>query len=171
MTPSSEAGVLGHLDGLLREAPAGQSGALWRLVQEGRQLDANVIRLLPEARVAEHVEPDVDVLLHVLGGSGRLETDSGCQELVPGCTAWLPHGARRSLRAGADGLLYLTVHRRRSGLAIRSAAVEPAAVEPEGGESACLLNLVCVECGHLAPQAGARFCGQCGEQLPTAAQD
>jgi quercetin dioxygenase-like cupin family protein len=161
--------VLSHLDGLLREAPAGQSGALWRLAQEGRQLDANVIRLLPDAQVTEHVEPDVDVLLHVLGGSGQLETDSGRQELVPGCTAWLPHGARRSLRAGADGLLYLTVHRRRSGLTIRSASAQRE-VEPEGGESACLLNRVCVECGRLASEAGARFCGQCGERLPTDAQ-
>ncbi|MGW2250000.1 cupin domain-containing protein [Kitasatospora sp. NPDC001660] len=124
MTSDPGPGVLIHLDALLDRAPADRSGALWRLAEEGRQLDANVIRLLPNAEVPEHVEPDLDVLVQVLGGSGYLETHNGRQALSPGCTAWLPHGARRAVRAGADGLVYLTVHRRRPGLSIRSAPVE-----------------------------------------------
>ncbi|MQS16794.1 hypothetical protein F7Q99_32550 [Streptomyces kaniharaensis] len=164
MTPTSGPGVLARLETLVREAPADRSGALWRLAEAGRQLDANVIRLLPNAAVAEHVEPDLDVLIHVLGGSGRLETDSIPQDLAPGCTAWLPHGAQRSLSAGPTGLLYLTVHRRRPGLAIRSAPVGPA-----GSEAAAPPGQVCARCGRLAGEADARFCSQCGERLPTAA--
>lgn len=124
MTSDPRPGVLTRLDGLLDRAPADRSGALWRLAEEGRQLDANVIRLLPHAEVAAHVEPDLDVLVQVLEGSGHLETAGGRQELAPGCTAWLPHGARRAVSAGADGLVYLTVHRRRPGLSIRPAQAD-----------------------------------------------
>ncbi|MFG3224601.1 cupin domain-containing protein [Kitasatospora sp. NPDC048194] len=120
MAPNPGPGVLTHLETLLRETPPDRSGALWRLAEEGRQLDANIVRLAPHAEVAEHVEPDLDVLVQVLGGSGRLETDGGRQPLAPGATAWLPHGDRRALAAGPEGLLYLTVHRRRPGLSIRS---------------------------------------------------
>ncbi|MEV7602122.1 hypothetical protein AB0O91_32615 [Kitasatospora sp. NPDC089797] len=121
MTPDPAPGVLSRLDDLLRQTPDDRGGALWRLQEEGRQLDANVVRLPAGAEVPAHVEPDLDVLLQVLGGSGRLDTDGGRQELSAGCTAWLPHGARRALAAGGDGLVYLTVHRRRPGLAVRPA--------------------------------------------------
>ncbi|MFF2080070.1 cupin domain-containing protein [Kitasatospora sp. NPDC058162] len=123
MTPHPGPGVLTHLDSLLHLTPADRSGALWRLQEEGRQLDANIVRLPANAEVAAHVEPDLDVLVQVLGGSGHLETDNGRQALSPGCTAWLPHGARRAVSAGEDGLVYLTVHRRRPGLSVRSAPV------------------------------------------------
>ncbi|MGW2371112.1 MULTISPECIES: cupin domain-containing protein [Kitasatospora] len=120
MTPDPGPGVLTHLESLLQQAPADRGGALWRLREEGRQLDANIVRLPANAEVTGHVEPDLDVLVQVLDGSGELETASGRQALTPGCTAWLPHGARRAVSAGPDGLVYLTVHRRRPGLSIRS---------------------------------------------------
>lgn len=113
--------MLTHLDSLLHLARADRTGALWRLQEEGRQLDADIVRLPANAEVAAHVEPDLDVLVQVLGGSGHLETDNGRQALSPGCTAWLPHGARRRVSAGEDGLVYLTVHRRRPGLGVHSA--------------------------------------------------
>ncbi|WP_371793312.1 hypothetical protein OG285_34695 [Streptomyces sp. NBC_01471] len=146
---------------LFRDAADGDRGALWRLAEPGRQLDSNVIRLAPEAGVAGHVEPDLDVLVCVVGGSGWLETAGGSQQLAPGAVVWLPHGVRRSLAAGPDGLCYLTVHRRRPGLTIASAPAEHG-----GGEAACLLQLVCPGCGHLAQESGARFCSRCGEELP-----
>ncbi|MFJ8471036.1 cupin domain-containing protein [Kitasatospora sp. NPDC094011] len=123
MTPDPGPGVLTRLDSLLRQTPADRGGALWRLQEDGRQLDANIIRLPADAEVAAHVEPDLDVLLQVLDGSGRLETDGTGQPLSPGCTAWLPRGARRALAAGGDGLVYLTVHRRRPGLTVRPGPV------------------------------------------------
>ncbi|MES4906557.1 MULTISPECIES: AraC family ligand binding domain-containing protein [unclassified Streptomyces] len=164
----SVAGVQGRVSDLMREVTADRGGALWRLAAEGRQLDSNVIRLPADGRVDFHVEQDLDVLLYVTGGSGWLEVADARQELEPGCVTWLPHGTRRALSAGADGLVYLTVHRRRPGLTIRSAA-RPAArpAAPEGGEPACLLNRVCTECGRLAQESDARYCARCGTRLPS----
>ncbi|MFF2653147.1 cupin domain-containing protein [Streptomyces sp. NPDC058045] len=97
----------------------GSGGALWRLAEPGRQLDANVVHLPPGRQVEPHAEPDLDVLFLVVAGTGALDADSGTEELAEGALLWLPHGSRRALRAGPDGLSYLTVHRRRPGLTIK----------------------------------------------------
>ncbi|MEU5205224.1 AraC family ligand binding domain-containing protein [Streptomyces pseudogriseolus] len=98
-----------------------RAGALWRLAESGRQLDANVVRLPPGHRVDTHREPDLDVLLLVLAGHGTLTAPDGEHPLPTGTLTWLPHGSTRSLAAGPDGLTYLTVHRRRPGMTIRTA--------------------------------------------------
>ncbi|MFI0897487.1 cupin domain-containing protein [Streptomyces sp. NPDC020983] len=122
MAPPSGAGderarVVG--DAAAAAAAAGDpGGVLWKLSEPGRQLDANVVRLGPGARVAPHVEPDLDVLVLVLGGSGELAGGEAPQALGEGSLAWLPHGSHRSLSAGSEGLTYLTVHRRRPGMTI-----------------------------------------------------
>ncbi|GAA2803759.1 hypothetical protein RMN57_00315 [Kitasatospora sp. CM 4170] len=107
------------LDDLLREAAADAAGALWRLTGDDRQLDANVVRLRPDATVAEHVEPDLDVLVVGLSGEGALRCAGTLHDLRPGVLRLLPRGAARGVSAGPDGVVYLTVHRRRPGLAIR----------------------------------------------------
>lgn len=160
MTPIPAPSVLARMADLLHDVPVDQGAALWRLAPERRQLDANVVRLAPGTQVTSHLEPDLDVLLYVTGGSGRLEAEEGQHALEPGCVVWLPHGTCRALSAGSDGLTYLTVHRRQ-GLAIRRAA------EPEGGEMACLLHRVCPECGRLAPERDAQYCSRCGTHLPS----
>ncbi|MFD1663090.1 cupin domain-containing protein [Streptomyces caeni] len=100
--------------------PAGNpAGALWKLAEDGRQLDANLIHLPPGQRVGSHAEPDLDVLLLVVAGDGVLDTAQGRQRLAEGALFWLPHGSSRSLSAGEGGLSYLTVHRRRPGMQIR----------------------------------------------------
>ncbi|MFJ3139485.1 AraC family ligand binding domain-containing protein [Streptomyces sp. NPDC086843] len=96
------------------------AGALWRLAESGRQLDANVVRLPPGHRVDTHRESDLDVLLLVLSGHGTLTAPDGEHPLPAGTLTWLPHGSTRSLAAGDDGLTYLTVHRRRPGMTIRT---------------------------------------------------
>ncbi|RST16429.1 cupin domain-containing protein [Streptomyces sp. WAC05374] len=161
MTGNGEAAEVARAGELFHDVPAGRGGALWRLAADGRQLDANLIRVTPDTRVPAHVEPDLDVFLYVVDGEGRLDTGSGEQPLAAGSVVWLPRGARRGVVAGPGGLTYLTVHRRRPGLTIRSAAA------PEGGEAACLLHRVCPECGRLAPDGSdVRFCGRCGTRLP-----
>lgn len=97
-----------------------EAGALWRLAEPGRQLDSNVIRLPAGQRVDTHAEPDLDVLLLVLSGSGEITTVEGTTELTPGTLLWLPRTSSRSLEAGSGGLHYLTVHRRRPGMQIRN---------------------------------------------------
>jgi hypothetical protein len=113
-------------------APA---GALWKLAESGRQLDANLVHLPAHERVETHTEPDLDVMLLVVAGSGELRSPNGAgaaeraggateafgaaHALVEGTLMWLPHGSTRSIGAGAQGLSYLTVHRRRPGMQIR----------------------------------------------------
>ena len=96
------------------------AGAVWKLAERGRQLDANLIHLPPRQHVDTHTEPDLDVLLLVLAGDGTLGATDGTLHLTGGILAWLPRGSTRSLTAGKDGLSYLTVHQRRPGMQIRS---------------------------------------------------
>ncbi|MGW2813302.1 cupin domain-containing protein [Streptomyces sp. NPDC001415] len=134
-------------------------GALWRLAESGRGLDANLLRLPPRRTISEHTDLQLDVLLIVLEGGGELRTEAGTQELRPVCALWLPKGSRRSLAAGVDGMGYLSVHARRPGLAITRPQGDA------GGEAACLLGRVCPECGRLATERAARFCWNCGTAL------
>ncbi|WP_406409973.1 hypothetical protein OG923_15055 [Streptomyces halstedii] len=157
--------ILALLDDLLAGAAPGERGALWHLAEQGRELDANVVRLPPHAAVGEHQEDTLDVLLVVLAGGGTLRTGDGdVLGLVPTTVTWLPRTSRRALEAGPEGLAYFTVHRRRPGLTIRSAAEAP--VRSEGGEAPCMLDLVCPECGRLSADRAPRFCSACGEPFP-----
>ncbi|MFF5705083.1 hypothetical protein ACFY7H_21630 [Streptomyces sp. NPDC012794] len=157
-------GILTDLDEVIAGAPADATGALWRLTGTGRGLDSNLIRLRPGAAIAEHAEPALDVLLVVVEGGGRIDTEDGPHPLRPHTACWLARGARRSLTAGPQGLTYLTVHTRRPGLGIGTAGRPVDAAE--GGETACLLHRVCPDCGRLATDSGARYCSRCGTGLP-----
>lgn len=97
-------------------------GAVWKLEPAQRQLDANVIQLAPDGRIEAHTGPDLDVLVHVQAGSGRLGTAAGDIELVEGALVWLPRRSYRAITAGADGLRYLSVHPRRPALTVGVAA-------------------------------------------------
>ncbi|HEX5565888.1 MAG TPA: hypothetical protein VFY14_02925 [Streptomyces sp.] len=164
-----------------RAAPE-RGGALWRLAERDRQLDANMVRLPPGAVVGEHVENDLDVLLVVVGGGGEIVDGAGRrQTLAPQAVVWLPRSSRRGLRAGPEGLVYLTVHRRRPGMGIKGPASARDAVglpggsatsagEQEGGEAPCLMDRICPACGRVAEESGGvlpRNCERCGEPLST----
>lgn len=96
------------------------SGARWTLAEPGRQLDANFVHLPAGRHVGTHLEPDLDVVLVVVAGGGIVGTPDGEQVIADGNVVWLPRGSSRNLTAGDSGLSYLTVHRRRQGLQIRS---------------------------------------------------
>ena len=101
------------------------TGAVWKLEVAERDLDSNVIALAPEGSIAAHTGPDLDVLVHVLAGSGQLTTELETLELVAGALVWLPRGSRRAFTAGSDGLRYLTVHRRRQALVLEAPEGRP----------------------------------------------
>ncbi|MGX1631641.1 hypothetical protein ACWIGL_27130 [Streptomyces albidoflavus] len=162
-------GARPHLLALLRErlAAAGdeERGALWRLAEDGRELDANLVRLAPGAVVGEHRESVLDVLLVVVAGSGRVEPEG--LALEESAVLWLPRGSHRSFTAGPHGLAYLTVHRRRPGLTVGSAppgTVRPA--EPAGGEPPCFMDRVCPGCGRVPEDPAPVYCSRCGEEYP-----
>ncbi|MBP0456319.1 hypothetical protein [Streptomyces montanisoli] len=102
----------------LTAQPQAPAGALWKLAEPGRQLDANVIHLAENQHIETHAEPDLDVLLLVIAGHGTLHAPDGTVRLAAGALCWLPHGSSRSVTAGAEGLDYMTVHRRRPGMRI-----------------------------------------------------
>lgn len=101
------------------------------------------------------------MLLVVLEGAGRVRVGGGDIVLSPSTVVWLPRTSRRALSAGPDGLTYLTVHRRRPGL-----AVKPPGGAYEGGEGPCMLDRVCPECGRLSEDPAPVFCSRCGERFP-----
>ncbi|WP_443065401.1 hypothetical protein [Streptomyces sp. NBC_00536] len=159
--------VLADLDAVAAAAGPEAAGVLWRLAENPRGLDANLVRLRPGAVIAEHTDTVLDVLLIVLEGGGFLDAPEGRTALAPRTALWLPRHARRSLRAGPAGMLHVTVHVRRPGLAIAPVpAVAGTGAAQEGGEAACLLDRVCPDCGRLAGERDARYCSRCGERLP-----
>lgn len=102
-----------------RQLPAEPArGAVWSITGAERDLDSNLIRLPPGEGIDLHVGAEVDVLIHVVGGTGALLLPEGEHPLQAGDVALLPRRTRRGFRAGAEGLEYLTVHRRRQALQI-----------------------------------------------------
>ncbi|WP_329111860.1 hypothetical protein [Streptomyces sp. NBC_01353] len=110
------------------------TGAVWRLAEPGRQVDANVVRIPPERSVDPHTEQDLDVLLLVVARDGTMVTSEGTCPLSEGSLAWLPHGSTRGLVAGKRGMAYLTIHRRCPGMRIQpaSGSRDPAALTMVG---------------------------------------
>ena len=101
------------------DAPeAAGAGVAWKLQMRERDLDSNVITLAPGAAIGAHHGPDLDVLIHVLSGSGQLVTELNAIEVRPGSLLWLPRRSLREFTAGPDGLTYLTVHQRRQALTL-----------------------------------------------------
>ncbi|MGW3946146.1 cupin domain-containing protein [Micrococcus endophyticus] len=99
--------------------PAGAApGAAWRLEQEPRDLDANVVRLPPGGRNEPFDGPALDILVHVVAGSGLLHTADQDVPIRAGQVLLLPRQSRRGFTAGPEGLAWLTVHRRKPGLGI-----------------------------------------------------
>ncbi len=97
----------------------GSGGAVWSL-PHGGDLDANLVRLAPNAAIGEHVNSEVDVLVYVQSGTGVISVNGSDRQVAPDHLALIPRMAGRSVTAGPDGITYLSVHRRRGPLRIRS---------------------------------------------------
>lgn len=103
---------------VVEQGSSDAAGVVWKLGVRDRDLDSNVIHLPAQSSIGAHAGPDLDVLIHVLGGGGWLGTERGTVELAAGMLVWLPCRSRREFTAGGDGLRYLTVHQRRRELAL-----------------------------------------------------
>ncbi|MFV0526456.1 MAG: cupin domain-containing protein [Acidimicrobiales bacterium] len=122
------------IDDLGRFDPVDGSGARWSL-PHGGDLDANLVTLAPYDRIGGHVNAEVDVLLYVTSGHGELLVEGTVHPLGPATVALVPRGAGRQVNAGPDGLVYLSVHRRRAPLAIGRPSGGPGPAG-DGGEEA-----------------------------------
>lgn len=106
-------------------------GPLWGTASD--ELNATLLAWPPGEGVDEHVNDERDVLLVVLSGSGTLTVDGEPMELAAPCACVIPKGSRRAIRAGGDGIRYLTAHLRKAGLQLsRFAAPERRAVAEPG---------------------------------------
>jgi uncharacterized cupin superfamily protein len=92
------------------------TGPLWGMARG--DLNATLLAWPPGHEVAEHTTGELDVLLIVLEGSGVAKVDEHEHALVPGSALLVEKGSSRAIRAGADGLRYLSVHRRRGPLQV-----------------------------------------------------
>jgi mannose-6-phosphate isomerase-like protein (cupin superfamily) len=95
------------------------NGPIWGT--ESADLNATLLYWRSGEGPPEHVNDERDVLVVVLAGSARLNTDEGERELAVGETTIIEKGRRRTISAGRDGVRYLSVHRRRPPLQIARA--------------------------------------------------
>ena len=91
-------------------------GPLWGMASA--DLNATLLAWPADHVLAEHVNAELDVLLVVVAGDATVTIDGAPHELRAPAALLVPRGARRAIRAGADGTRYLSVHRRRGPLQI-----------------------------------------------------
>jgi len=92
------------------------SGPLWGMASA--DLNATLLAWAAGHEIAEHVNAELDVLLVVVAGTVTVTIDDAPHELLAPAALLIARGARRAIRAGADGARYLSVHRRRGPLQI-----------------------------------------------------
>jgi quercetin dioxygenase-like cupin family protein len=79
-------------------------------------LNVNMLAFGGEDGIAEHTNSEVDVLIVAMDGTGVVTVDGSSRQLVRGQAAIIPKGTARAIRSAGDRFVYLTCHRRRSGL-------------------------------------------------------
>jgi quercetin dioxygenase-like cupin family protein len=94
-------------------------GPVWGIASE--DLNATLLAWPPGHLVAEHVNPELDVLLLVLDGAGEITVDARPHAVSRGSAILVEKGRARSVRAGPGGIRYVSVHRRRGPLQLTDA--------------------------------------------------
>ena len=84
--------------------------------QESEDLNVNLLVLGPGGNIAEHRNPELDVLLIGVAGEGSVTVEGEEQALRAGQALVIPKGTRRSIRSVGDRFAYLTCHCRRGRL-------------------------------------------------------
>jgi quercetin dioxygenase-like cupin family protein len=98
---------------------AAGTGPVWGLASA--DLNATVLAWPAGHEIAEHTNAEVDVLIVVLEGDGSVQVDGTVHELAAGQALLVAMGSSRAIRAGAGGIRYLSVHRRRGPLQVEGA--------------------------------------------------
>ena len=87
------------------------TGPLWGMASA--ELNATLLAWPPGHEVIDDAASEIDVLLIVLEGGGTAKVDGQEHSLMPGSALLVDRGRTRAIRAGGEGLRYLSVHRRR----------------------------------------------------------
>lgn len=93
---------------------------LWGLASA--DLNVNLVQWPAGEGVDAHVNAERDVLLVILGGGGTVTVDDEDITVAAEQCVLVPSGATRVIRAGDEGIRYMTVHRRRPPLTLGHAA-------------------------------------------------
>lgn len=83
---------------------------------QSEDLNFTLLRWAKGMGVDEHSNQEVDVLMVVLQGKGRLRVDGKSQPLIAGQAVLIPKGADRQINSDSEDFCYLNVHQRRRGL-------------------------------------------------------
>jgi len=98
------------------------TGPLWGMASS--DLNATLLAWPAGHELPEHANTERDVLLIVLEGSGTASVEQEQHALSRGRALLIPKGAMRAIRAGRDGIRYLSVHLRRHGVQIEARATD-----------------------------------------------
>lgn len=90
------------------------TGPLWGLGSS--DLNATLLAWPPGHEMRVDTNAELDVLLIVLEGGGVATVDEREHALVSGTALLVAKGSSRTIRAGADGIRYVSVHKRRGPL-------------------------------------------------------
>jgi quercetin dioxygenase-like cupin family protein len=89
-------------------------GPIW--TEQTDDLNINLLRFNRGEGVAEHINPDLDVILIGISGSGLVTVDGTSQVVTAHQLLTIPKGATRSIEATDEVFAYLSIHRRRPAL-------------------------------------------------------
>ena len=92
------------------------TGPVWGVAST--DLNATLLAWPPGHELATDTNTEVDVFLIVVEGGGVATVDEQEHALVPGSGLLVQKGSSRAIRAGAEGVRYVSVHRRRGPLQI-----------------------------------------------------
>jgi quercetin dioxygenase-like cupin family protein len=81
-------------------------------------LNATLLAWPPGHELIEDTNSELDVFLIVLDGGGVATVDEQEHALVPGSALLVHKGSSRAIRAGAEGVRYVSVHKCRGPLQI-----------------------------------------------------
>jgi quercetin dioxygenase-like cupin family protein len=121
--PLIEQLAVGQLEDVFQRRTTGGGGPVWG--QASEDLNATLLAWRAGSGAPEHVNRERDVLVFVVAGSVTVAIDGEERPLQAGEAMIIEKGRRRRITAGPAGARYLSVHRRRPPLQIKSAAEPP----------------------------------------------
>ena len=115
--PSSNAssGPLVDLTRVHLPSVPGEGGVVW---STSPGFHANLVVLGPHRSIEAHRNEEVDVLIVVIEGGGRISIDSTAVDVLTGDAVLVPSKTTRSIDAADAGLRYLSVHATRAPLTV-----------------------------------------------------